>query len=259
MARALIVVDLQADFCEGGRLAVAGSSAAADSLARDILANPGAYDLIVATRDWHVSPGSHFASNTGSSPNFIDTWPDHCLADEPGSEFHPAIADLAARGILVEVRKGMEGAAYSGFEGSVVDGGAIGPVSLEELLRSHGIEEIDVSGTATDYCVSSTALDGRRSGFDVTLLTRYCSAVSKGGGEAAITAMSAAGVTIKDGVLPATPTPDNVVTRVIAGSAIRTSTATPPKAMPSCGRYMPRASTRCILAAGHEGGCRSRR
>ena len=157
--RALLVVDVQNDFCEGGSLAVAGGSAAASAIT-DFLASPtaGRYDHIVATLDHHVDPGSHFSAE----PDFIDSWPAHCVAGTPGAQFHP---DLDTSRFDEVFRKGEYAAAYSGFEG-LNDGFA----SLADWLASREVTGVDIAGIATDYCVKMTAVDAVKLGFDVRVL-----------------------------------------------------------------------------------------
>jgi len=157
--RALLVVDVQNDFCEGGSLAVAGGAAAASAIT-DFLASPavGRYDHIVATLDHHIDPGSHFSAE----PDFIDSWPAHCVAGTPGAEFHPALDTSRFEEVF---RKGEYAAAYSGFEG--LSGGFN---SLADWLASREVTGVDVAGIATDYCVKMTAVDAVKLGFDVRVL-----------------------------------------------------------------------------------------
>ncbi len=147
MGRALVIVDFQNDFTPGGALAVAGGDAIVPRV--NALAHSGAFDLVVATRDWHPSDHSSFAERGGP-------WPVHCVRDTPGAQLHPAL-DAQSIDVIVDagVDQAMEG--YSGFEDT----------DLEELLRSHGINEVTVVGLATDYCVKHTALDAVRAGFRV--------------------------------------------------------------------------------------------
>lgn len=165
--RALIVVDVQNDFCEGGSLAVAGGAAVAASISA-LLAGDHGYDLVVATRDWHVDPGAHFAAE----PDYVDTWPVHCVAGTPGAEFHPA---LATDQVAAVFSKGRETAAYSGFEGVDLE---LDEVTLERFLRDHAVSEVDVCGIATDHCVNATARDAARLGFDTTVLVGLTAAVT---------------------------------------------------------------------------------
>ena len=167
MSRVLVVVDVQNDFCEGGSLAVAGGAAVAASIA-ELLAGDHGYDAVVATRDHHIDPGAHFSDQ----PDFVDTWPPHCVVGTPGQELHP---DLRGYGFDAVFDKGSYAAAYSGFEGTV--GGAPDGTGLARWLGEHGITAVDVCGIATDYCVRATALDAAREGFDTTVLGGLVAAV----------------------------------------------------------------------------------
>lgn len=162
---ALIVVDVQNDFCEGGSLAVTGGAATARNISA-LLSNDHGYDLIVATRDHHIDPGSHFAE----SPDFVDTWPPHCVAGTPGADFHP---DLEFRAFDAVFFKGQHEAAYSGFEGATTSG-----TPLSEWLVAHDVDAVDLCGIATDHCVRATALDSAREGFETTVLLNLTAAVS---------------------------------------------------------------------------------
>ena len=168
MKRALIMVDVQNDFCEGGSLAVEGGAAVAAGLTDFLAEHADEYDAVVTTQDWHVDPGTHFADE----PDYVDSWPPHCVAGTAGADFHPAL-DLA--GVDAMFRKGQYAAAYSGFEGRLAQSGDAEGVSddspdLDAWLREHGIEAVDVAGIATDYCVRATALDAARSGYRTTVL-----------------------------------------------------------------------------------------
>lgn len=159
MGRALIVVDVQNDFCEGGSLAVSGGSQLARTL--NDLTTSGAYDAVVATRDQHVDPGDHFSEN----PDFATSWPPHCRVGTPGADFHP---DLDLAPIDEVFSKGAYAAAYSGFEGVAADGN-----SLAVWLRSRDLDSVDVVGIATDYCVAATARDAIAEGLRTRVLTAY--------------------------------------------------------------------------------------
>ncbi|MEI4273357.1 isochorismatase family protein [Klenkia sp. LSe6-5] len=183
MTRALIVVDVQNDFCEGGSLAVAGGAA----VARAVTVHAGQgleqghYAHVVATRDHHVDPGPHFSA----TPDYLDTWPAHCVVGTGGVELHP---DLD-RGVLQAVfDKGEHAAAYSGFEGAS-DG-----VGLADWLRSHGVDEVDVVGIATDHCVRATALDAVAAGFGTRVLLPLTVGVAEGTTAAALEQLTTAGV-----------------------------------------------------------------
>jgi nicotinamidase/pyrazinamidase len=166
--RALIVVDVQNDFCEGGSLAVAGGAAVAAGITDylrgpdDADDRPAAYAAVVGTLDWHVDPGAHFSSH----PDFVDSWPVHCQVGHEGSRSHPSLD----RGLIEAwFRKGEHAAAYSGFEGhtEAADGSLTG---LADWLRGRGIEAVDVVGIATDHCVRATALDAVKAGFGTRVL-----------------------------------------------------------------------------------------
>jgi nicotinamidase/pyrazinamidase len=158
---ALIVADVQRDFCEGGSLAVPGGEAVAVAVSDLIDAAGDAYAVIVATRDWHVDPGGHFAAE-GTTPDFVNSWPVHCVAGTAGAEWHP---DLRLPDGAVVVSKGQHDAAYSAFEGIAGDGR-----TLSDLLREADVEAVDIAGIATSYCVKATALDAVRAGFATRVL-----------------------------------------------------------------------------------------
>ncbi|WP_027499774.1 isochorismatase family protein [Rhodococcus sp. UNC363MFTsu5.1] len=182
--RALIVVDVQNDFCEGGSLAVAGGAAVAADIS-GLLGSAAAdeYDAIVATRDFHVDPGAHFSDE----PDYVDSWPPHCRAGTQGAEFHPAL-DL--RSVEEVFSKGAHSAAYSGFEGSAASGRP-----LADWLREREIAAVDVVGIATDHCVRATALDAAREGFATRVLLRYTAAVSPDSVPSVLERLRGAGVT----------------------------------------------------------------
>ena len=127
MPRALIIVDVQPTFCEGGALPVTGGNAVAEAVAAYVDAHRDEYQLIVTTQDWHIDPGAHFSE----TPDFVDTWPPHGVAGTAEAELHPALAHVNAD---VTIKKGQYEAAYSGFEGTTEDG-----KTLEEALRDAGI------------------------------------------------------------------------------------------------------------------------
>jgi nicotinamidase/pyrazinamidase len=181
--RALIVVDVQNDFCEGGSLAVEGGSAVAAAISGHL--RTATYDHVVATRDHHIDPGAHFSA----TPDFVDSWPPHCRTGTPGASFHP---DLDVALIEAVFSKGEHTAAYSGFEG-VAHGGH----ALEDWLRARGIDTVDVVGIATDHCVRATALDAAAAGFTTTVLLDLCAGVAKETTERALEEMRAAGVATK--------------------------------------------------------------
>ncbi|HZG92677.1 MAG TPA: isochorismatase family protein, partial [Pseudonocardia sp.] len=157
MTRALIVVDVQNDFCEGGSLAVAGGASVAAAISRYVATSDQPYAHVVATRDHHVDPGAHFSD----SPDFVDSWPAHCVVGTGGVELHPSLDREPLEAIF---DKGEYAAAYSGFEGAS-DG-----VPLADWLRERGVDAVDVAGIATDHCVRATALDAVGHGFATRVL-----------------------------------------------------------------------------------------
>lgn len=183
--RALIVVDVQPTFCEGGALAVEGGNAVAVAVAAYAATHRGDYDAVVTTQDWHIDPGAHFSE----APDFVDTWPPHGVAGTDEAELHPALADLAPDH---SVKKGRYEAAYSGFEGVDVAGR-----SLAELLAARGIESVDVVGIAESHCVKQTALDAAGLGLRTRVLTDLTVPVSPAQGETARAEMRSAGVVLE--------------------------------------------------------------
>ncbi|HEV7951138.1 MAG TPA: isochorismatase family protein [Glaciihabitans sp.] len=192
MARALFVIDVQNDFTEGGALGVDGGNNVAAGVTDYLRANRDLYTAVFASRDWHDAHnnnGGHFA--TGAEPDFVDTWPPHCVAGTPGAEFHPAIDTTL---IDVQVKKGQGKPAYSIFEGTTEDG-----ATVEEALQQRGITEIDVVGIATDYCVRASALDALNSGGtprQVRVLTDLVAGVAATSSMAALAELGAAGIDI---------------------------------------------------------------
>ena len=182
---ALVVVDVQNDFCEGGSLPVSGGAAAAASIAELVRDHSAGYVAVVFTRDWHSDPGDHFADE----PDYATSWPVHCVADTAGAAFHPAIADVVDRGVVVS--KGAHGAAYSGFEGATDEG-----VGLAPLLRAAGLDQLDVCGIATDHCVRATVLDALADGFAVRIMLDRCAGVARDTTAAALAEMVAAGAEV---------------------------------------------------------------
>jgi len=181
--RALIVVDVQKDFCEGGSLAVTGGAEVARRIT-ELLAGHD-YDHVVATMDYHVDPGAHFSED----PDFRDTWPPHCVAGTPGAEFHDGLDPSAFEDVF---HKGHYSAAYSGFEGFHCDHGT----TLADWLRSHDVDAVDVVGIATDYCVKATAADAVAAGFATRVLVDLTAGVSPTTTAEALDSLRAAGVAI---------------------------------------------------------------
>jgi nicotinamidase/pyrazinamidase len=188
MHRALIVVDVQNDFCEGGSLPVAGGSEVAASITDLVAESTAGYAHVVATRDHHVDPGDHFSD----TPDFATSWPVHCVAGTEGVGFHPNFAPTVTSGAIEAVfDKGAYAAAYSGFEGADENG-----VSLAAWLHERGVTEVDVVGIATDHCVRATALDAAREGFVTRVLLDLTAGVGKESTETALRQLQAAGVVL---------------------------------------------------------------
>jgi len=179
--RALIIVDVQNDFCEGGSLAVVGAAKVARAISRFLATKPD-YAHVVATKDFHIDPGEHFSDD----PDYAGTWPRHCVAGTSGADFHP---DLDTRAVEAVFAKGNYEAAYSGFEGTDEDG-----TPLAEWLRQRGVDEVDIAGVATDYCVQATAADATGAGFATRVLLDLTAGVAPGSTEQAVEDMRAAGV-----------------------------------------------------------------
>ncbi|QKS13811.1 isochorismatase family protein [Curtobacterium sp. Csp1] len=162
MARALLVVDVQNDFTEGGALGVAGGAALAERITAFLGRHADEYDLIVGSRDWHHGDddnGGHFAGAAG--PDFVDTWPVHCVGGTAGAEYHPAL-DTSV--LDVHVFKGQGRPDYSAFQAVTEDGTA-----LPDLLAERRVTTVDLVGIATDHCVRASALDAREAGLDVAV------------------------------------------------------------------------------------------
>jgi nicotinamidase/pyrazinamidase len=193
--RALVIIDLQNDFCEGGSLAVDGGARLASVLS-DFLASPqaGGYDFVIASQDYHVDPGGHFSAE----PDFATSWPPHCVAGTTGAAFHPGLDVSRIQEIF---RKGMHAAAYSGFEGAAPDG-----TLLADWLASRGVTSLDVTGLATDYCVRATAADAARAGLATTVLLQLTAAVDPLTAGDAVRALREQGVALS-GTLAVPPAP----------------------------------------------------
>lgn len=171
MNRALLVVDVQNDFTEGGALPCDGGATTARKITQFVTGNSELYSLIVASRDWHEPTGDN-GGHFSSDPDFVDTWPPHCVAGSDGAEYHP---ELDVSRISVHVRKGQGRPAYSAFEG-VTDEGR----SLSDVLRDAQIDAVDIVGIATDHCVLATARDAIELGFAVTVKANMCVGVNPG-------------------------------------------------------------------------------
>jgi nicotinamidase/pyrazinamidase len=191
MSRALIIVDVQNDFCEGGSLAVSGGAGVAAGISAVLAEQPDRWDHVVATKDYHIDPGSHF----GDPPDFVDSWPPHCRVGTHGADFHP---ELDTDRIEAVFTKGEHEAAYSGFEGSA------GSIKLAAWLRMHDVDTVELVGIATDHCVRATALDAASEGFAATVLLDLTAAVARPTTDRALAQLRDAGVTLTGNpVLPA--------------------------------------------------------
>jgi len=179
--RALVVVDVQNDFCEGGSLAVVGGQVVAVAITDHLAAHRDDYDAVVATRDHHRDPGAHFAAD----PDYTDSWPPHCVVGTPGADFHPALDTSRIDEVF---DKGAYSAAYSGFEAVSAEG-----ETIADWLWARAVTEIDVAGIATDYCVRATALDAVREGFAVRVLDDLTAGVAEASSASARDEMRAAG------------------------------------------------------------------
>ncbi len=184
MTRALIIVDVQNDFCEGGSLAVAGGTAVAGAIADYVQRQGEDYRTIVATADWHIDPGDHWSD----SPDYVHSWPVHCEVGTDGASFRPEVAPAIQLADRI-FRKGEHEAAYSGFEGHDESG-----ETLRKWLQDNEVEAVDVVGIATDFCVKATALDARSAGFETSVLLDLTAGVSAATTAAALQELRAAGV-----------------------------------------------------------------
>jgi nicotinamidase/pyrazinamidase len=193
--RALVIVDVQNDFCEGGSLAVDGGAATAAAIRRYLAAEADGYAHVVASRDYHVDPGDHFSDE----PDFSGSWPPHCVAGTAGAKFH---ADFDTSRVHAVFSKGASSAAYSVFEGTDEAG-----TPLVTWLRERGVEELDVVGIATDHCVRATALDAARHGFTTRVLLGLTAGVSPVTTARALDEMRAGGVELTGAPLPAGGSP----------------------------------------------------
>ncbi|WP_426996215.1 isochorismatase family protein [Pseudarthrobacter sp. N5] len=196
MSRALIIVDVQNDFCEGGTLAVAGGAAVAGAISEYVDSQHIQFDHIIATQDWHIDPGTHFSE----TPDFTESWPPHCVAGTRGAELHP---ELDTEYIQAFFHKGQFTAAYSGFEGLLAPEDAVptgdrkagampgtgstakaytadeDAVGLDDWLQGHDVEDVVVVGLAADYCVMATALDAVQAGYSVTVIRALTAGIAE--------------------------------------------------------------------------------
>jgi nicotinamidase/pyrazinamidase len=184
--RALIIVDVQNDFCEGGSLAVTGGAALAGAISDYLAGEPG-YQHVVATKDFHIDPGDHFSDQ----PDYSSSWPPHCIVGSPGADFRP---DLDTSSIEAVFRKGAYDAGYSGFDGVDENG-----TPLLEWLQQREVDEVDIVGIATDHCVRRTAEDAVHAGLATRVLLDLTAAVAAGSAAEAVTEMRAASIEMVEG------------------------------------------------------------
>jgi len=187
MSRALFIIDVQNDFTEGGSLGVDGGAAVAAGISKLLSQHPQRYAHVFASRDWHDAANDN-GGHISATPDFVDTWPSHCIAGTPGAEYHP---DLDLAGVDVHVRKGQGKPAYSIFEGTTADG-----ATVADTLDALGVTEIDVAGIATDYCVRASALDALGTGRPVRVLADLVAGVAADSSAAALVELEAAGAQI---------------------------------------------------------------
>lgn len=205
MSRALLIIDVQPDFCEGGPLAVAGGNAVATAIASDADTRRESYAAILTTQDWHIAPGAHFSD----TPDFVDSWPVHCVAGTDGAALHPSIAALE---VDAHFAKGRFSAAYSGFESRLLDPKAApedeSGMLLVDWLREREITTVDIVGIATDHCVRATAIDAAAAGFITTVLAPLTAAVTPENLPRVYSELRDAGATVLTlGLEPLSPTP----------------------------------------------------
>lgn len=192
MTKALIVVDVQRDFCEGGSLAVEGGNKVAQDITKHIAKKRDDYEIVIATRDSHIDPGDHFAETLGVEPDYKNTWPTHCVKGGFGWEFNPFLLLPSDTAIF---DKGEYSPAYSGFEGTLGLKKDL-TVSLNEFLKSSEINTLDICGIATDYCVLQTAIDALANGYNVNILSNLIAAVNPETGAKALETMQVNGAVL---------------------------------------------------------------
>jgi nicotinamidase/pyrazinamidase len=194
MRNALVVVDVQNDFVEGGALPVTGGKQVAAMVARHLRHFKQEYGFVVATRDYHEDPAGHFSDH----PDFVNTWPPHCVIGTPGANLCMPIFNLVREKLITTVvDKGRHAPAYSGFEGLDPRGH-----SLLDVLKEARVDHLDICGLATDYCVRATALDARKSDFQVRVLVNLCAPVNPETGLQALEEMRAAGCQMQAATAP---------------------------------------------------------
>jgi nicotinamidase/pyrazinamidase len=195
MTRALFIIDVQNDFTEGGALGVNGGTAVAEGITRYLAEHRGEYECVFASRDWHDADndnGGHFAVD--AEPDFVSTWPVHCVAGTPGADYHPALDTSLVR---FHILKGQGRPAYSIFDGHSPAGSPV-----HNLLDEHGVTDVDIAGIATDYCVRASALDAVARGLHVRVLTDLVAGVAPESSEAALAELAHGGATLVRSAIP---------------------------------------------------------
>lgn len=190
MAKALFVIDVQNDFCEGGALACQGGAIVAKKITDYLNQNPERYDFVIASRDWHTKDDSndgHFPEQ-GQEPDFVNNWPLHCIAETAGADYHE---NLDAELIDIHIKKGQGKNGYSIFDGTTDEG-----ENFQELLGRLQVSEVDVVGIATDYCVRASAIDANKLGLKVSVITSLTAGVADQSVERAIDEMVDLGITV---------------------------------------------------------------
>ncbi len=181
--RALLIVDVQNDFCPGGSLAVAGGDQVARAITAYLASEASAeYAHVVATKDHHIDPGAHFSAR----PDYVDSWPPHCVDGTHGAELHPGLRTDPLEEVF---SKGEYAAAYSGFEGVSGSG-----QPLADWLAERGVTSVDIAGLALDYCVKATAADAVRHGLGARVLLGLTAAVTPSAIPSTLAELRAAGV-----------------------------------------------------------------
>jgi nicotinamidase/pyrazinamidase len=190
VAKAFIIVDVQNDFCEGGSLACSGGAQVASAISSFLKSEGQQFDFVIASRDWHDPDndnGGHFA-HSGKAPDFVDTWPPHCVAGSFGAKYH---ANLDIDLIDFHIQKGQGKPAYSIFEGTTPEGEA-----FADLLNRLDVTEVEIGGIATDYCVLASALDANKAGLSVAVRSDLCAGVAAESTGAALRLLTASSIEV---------------------------------------------------------------
>lgn len=185
---ALLVVDVQNDFTEGGALGVAGGDAVAAGVTRYLATHGDQYTLVIGSRDWHDPVGDNGGHFAAGAPDYVTNWPVHCVADTEGAAYDPELNHAA---LTHHVKKGQGAHGYSAFEGVTDDG-----VGLAALLREHGIQRLDIVGIATDHCVRASGLDALDVVPQVRILSDLVAGVAPAASVASLAELTAKGASV---------------------------------------------------------------